>query len=229
MRTLIADRAPGRASSYTGRHNTRWYRDGGRAEPLPVRRARARRGVHRPRAGDRRAPRRHRERAGRGRLRAAALRQDVARVAGAAAGRRCGRAGRARQPDDDADEGEARGEAREDDPRRRRLGRLPGPRAGTGRLSGTPGLADGHDRPRRRLRVLRLFPAARAPTTFMQRSSGCSSSRASLPPSAAAGSPSSSTSSRRSSTSTPASRSSCARSSRSSRRWHTCTSARGAT
>ena len=61
------------------------------------------------------------------------------------------------------------------------------------------------------------------------RSSVFSSCRASSPPSASARSLSSSTSSRRSSTSTPTSRSSCAPSSRRSRRWVTSTSAASAT
>ena len=106
--------------SYTDQYDTPRY-DERTEEPVPLRRARVRRGVHRPRARARASSR----------PTSATARTSSSSHRGATASRRsCWRARpgavrrqgvltRAGRPDDDADEGEARREAREGDPRGR--------------------------------------------------------------------------------------------------------------
>ena len=67
-----------------------------------------------------------------------------------------GGARRPLRPDDGADEGAVRREAREDDPRGRRLAAVPRPRARARRLPGPRVIAAHHGRPERRQPQLRL-------------------------------------------------------------------------
>ena len=84
---------------------------------------------------------------------ASARRPRLARPGAAGRGRR---PRRAREPHDHADEGEARREAREDDPRRHRIRRAPRPGEGGRRLPRARPHAEDDRQPARRVALLRL-------------------------------------------------------------------------
>ena len=136
------------ATRYNGRR-------GGRTQSIPVRQPGARRRLHRPRSGDRRDRGGRAQRPGRGPVRAASIRQVVARLAGGAAAGAQEGAGRPGGPDDHPDEGAAGGEAGQDDLRGRRVAAV----SGQGAPARVPAAAHPADRdggPGRRLAELRV-------------------------------------------------------------------------